>query len=598
MNIIPNSVVKVLRNVPLDNTFNDTILFNTTAAQTAYFNSKVKYAFNNVSVQRVNSTVTSDKPVCSFRCDRVSDDMYDCNYLMFQNTNFGSKWFYAFIKSVNYISPSTSEIIYEIDDFQTWFLNCAMKPSFVEREHVADDSVFSHYDEEPVAPSKYYMWRRQWISPDMIFPSAEWYDKSPFIIVPFADIAETNVLSSIISIINVMIAQGQDIKWMYTYGDEDQPWVAGGFNPNYNQPTYHADGNVALFRPSMHGGLFSGFYLFVVPAADYWIVQRLFWQITQKDAIAAGYSKVLDSIPALYFSSICPLPTVSDIGQADRPTSYDYTSIYTLDVPTFVYTTPHLGTYTIKNKKLLNSPFCKIQIASGSGSTISLEPEMCKRTDDNKLKATIYYTQTETPEMLFLPAYYGVEEDFTNSVSFKESNTLNWSKDVGSIWAANNAQTHFLSQLAGGISLLNNAKNLNLSGVSDSLIGLLSSSAAFNQKANVADTPVSGSAASIFQTVLKRAGFEVRYYIPAYDDVVQLDNFFDMYGYTIRKLKQPLLNSRPYWNYVKLSEPCIIGSIPVDSMNKIKAIFANGVRLWHDGDVGNYNRDNSPGGGN
>ena len=94
MYIEPNSVIKLLNNVPLDNTYNHTIRFDSLSEQTTYFNSKVKYTFSNQSYQRVVKG--------RMRLGIGADQVYDCNYLMFQNTGFGNKWFYAFVTGVEY----------------------------------------------------------------------------------------------------------------------------------------------------------------------------------------------------------------------------------------------------------------------------------------------------------------------------------------------------------------------------------------------------------------------------------------------------------------------------------------------------------------
>ena len=92
MYIAPNTTIRMLKDVPLDNTYRNTIYFTTAAIQSAYFQGKTKYTFANQSYQRVNRGV--------LRIARKADDLYDCNYLMFQNTSYGNKWFYAFVVSV------------------------------------------------------------------------------------------------------------------------------------------------------------------------------------------------------------------------------------------------------------------------------------------------------------------------------------------------------------------------------------------------------------------------------------------------------------------------------------------------------------------
>lgn len=60
---------------------------------------------------------------------------------MYQNANYGDKWFYAFIVNMTYISDYTTEIEILTDAFQTWQFDIIFKQSFVEREmiNVADD---------------------------------------------------------------------------------------------------------------------------------------------------------------------------------------------------------------------------------------------------------------------------------------------------------------------------------------------------------------------------------------------------------------------------------------------------------------------------
>lgn len=133
MYIEPNTVIRLLTNCPLDNTYDHTIYFNNAQAQREYFAGLTKYTLTNQTYQRVNSS--------RMRVQYKADDLYDCNYLMFQNTNFGNKWFYAFVKSVEYINNIVSEIEYEIDVMQTWAFDYQLGQCFVEREHSATDNI-------------------------------------------------------------------------------------------------------------------------------------------------------------------------------------------------------------------------------------------------------------------------------------------------------------------------------------------------------------------------------------------------------------------------------------------------------------------------
>lgn len=130
MVIEPNTTIRVLHDVPLDNTYNDTIYFSSLSAQLSFFNSKTKFSLNDYTYQRNDEALM---------IGINSEKLYDCNYIMYQNTAFGNKWFYAFITSVTYVNNDTSRITFEIDDIQTWFFDFTLKECFVEREHSATD---------------------------------------------------------------------------------------------------------------------------------------------------------------------------------------------------------------------------------------------------------------------------------------------------------------------------------------------------------------------------------------------------------------------------------------------------------------------------
>lgn len=148
MTITPNSIIKVLSGVPLDANHRNVIHFGDRASQTSYFTGKSKYTFSNYSYVREQRKI---------RVGVKADSLFDCNYLMYQNTGFGTKWFYAFITGIEYVSNEVSEISFVPDEFQTWLLNAdyTIKPSFVEREHVSDDSIGANIIDEKLEYGEY-----------------------------------------------------------------------------------------------------------------------------------------------------------------------------------------------------------------------------------------------------------------------------------------------------------------------------------------------------------------------------------------------------------------------------------------------------------
>lgn len=147
MYIEPNTTIRLLKNCPLDTTYEHTIYFASESAQISYFQGLTKYTLTNQTYQRVQRG--------KMRVAYKAEDLYDCNYLMFQNSSFGNKWFYAFIKSIEYVNNVTSEIEFEIDVMQTWFFNYELEMCFVEREHSATDNIGENLVPENLETGEY-----------------------------------------------------------------------------------------------------------------------------------------------------------------------------------------------------------------------------------------------------------------------------------------------------------------------------------------------------------------------------------------------------------------------------------------------------------
>lgn len=147
MYIEPKTNIRILRNVPLDTTYDHTIYFSSAKNQYNYFIGLQKYNLINYSYQRVSKGVA--------RIGIKADSLYDCNYMMFQNTAYGDKWFYAFIKAVEFVNNECAEITFELDVMQTWFFDCSPDECFVERQHSITDVIGEHIEPETIATGEY-----------------------------------------------------------------------------------------------------------------------------------------------------------------------------------------------------------------------------------------------------------------------------------------------------------------------------------------------------------------------------------------------------------------------------------------------------------
>lgn len=147
MYVQPNTTIHLIRNVGLDNSYTNTHYFSNVSQQYSYFVTHAKRTLNNYSYVVPSSNV--------IRVNIKADEIYDVNYIAFQNTNFGAKWFYAFVNSIDYVSNDVSDIHFEIDVVQTWLTEFQLKPCFIERQHVANDEIGSNIVAEPIEIGEY-----------------------------------------------------------------------------------------------------------------------------------------------------------------------------------------------------------------------------------------------------------------------------------------------------------------------------------------------------------------------------------------------------------------------------------------------------------
>lgn len=253
MYIAPNTTVKILRGVPLDPTYDHTIYFDPNEsgqnAQYLYFSRLTKYNLTEQTYQRVKKGW--------LRVGIVADNLYDCNYIMFQNTNFGAKWFYAFIKSVEYINNTVSEIEFEIDVMQTWNLEYTLDMCYVEREHCAAHDTASLYTPENIETGDLMYRMADMINlndmnvailatPQNTTPAHNYFNT--YFGVAVSTILPLSDLTSVQNVIDQMVTQNQQILALYQVPSVFQTGVEG------QTVTLHP----TIARPTFVDGTFSG----------------------------------------------------------------------------------------------------------------------------------------------------------------------------------------------------------------------------------------------------------------------------------------------------------------------------------------------------
>ena len=572
----PDTVVKLLKNVPLDSTYTDTRWFTTAGAQQAFFNGKVKKTYTGLTYQRVNNSVAQPRGPLTCRVPDIADNLYDCNYMMFQNSFYGSKWFYAFIKQVNYINPNNTEIVYEIDYLQTFMMDIQIKPSYVVREHASsvEDKPFANLTPEPISVTN-------WID-DVGGSSSYRWDLSLT-----GDVADKIIVAVIPNDIISSLLVG--------------------------------------FKSAMFSGIFSGAKYKVFSSAS-----EVDSFINQLAALNAA-----DAIVSVFMSPGAP-------AESDAPT---YVNIDTgIDTTNEVFTNGKGKTYKIKNKKLLNGQFSRIMGMSDTGEQQVYFPENLYGGDVFKGRVAIIYGPEF--EMFFRPDYI-----FSSTNLSSASYGLGFTQNIQCTWNGNGVLGKTIRNcVIGGAALLVGGAAIGAAGAAGAMAGAAGGTglavqgtsaiagignsmavrggmlglAAGRAVAGAAQSSVDRgalmsyniadnvpqirrfvnmlaggersqrytAASSTATFAMGMHGFVFRRQCPDLDTLEKIDTFFDMFGYAVNKVKMPNLQTRQCWNYVQLDTPCIVGSVPVQGMNRIKQAFSDGIRLWHVDEVGDYNKDN------
>lgn len=147
MAVITPSTDVILLKVPLEIDENNQLTFSNASAQYDYFTSLPSLYFDtNFTYQRKDGVL---------KVPAFYDDVMSYNYVMYRNTAYDDKWFYAFIENAEYVNDSVTALSLKTDTWQTWMFDLNYKPVFVEREHVNDDTIGANLIPEQLETGEY-----------------------------------------------------------------------------------------------------------------------------------------------------------------------------------------------------------------------------------------------------------------------------------------------------------------------------------------------------------------------------------------------------------------------------------------------------------
>lgn len=575
MYIAPTGTVKVLHNVPLDTTYDHTIYFANATAQTNYFQGLTKFTFPNVSYQRVRRGW--------MRIEKNAEALYDCNYVMFKNTEFdqqvGSKWFYAYIKSVEYVNDKVSEIQFEIDVMQTWMFDYELEKCFVVREHSLHDNIGDNLMPEPVNLGQY-------VTGESYTIDVSDYGHWCVVMVCTADPDVAGLIPPRGQFLGGTYQQAIIKKWDTVTEDAD----------DITEEIESIMTNLSLFN--------------------------------NMDSVVAFYMCPDQLVPTTGTSIETALASRQKchLGQKRLPVSFN---------------SPTLGDYVnIKNNKLLTYPYSYLFATNNQGDQIELRYEFFNSLHPEATKSfELYCDMSIDPTLCLIPNNYLVSNEAQDGVTIHNfeynlqakgfpkctlaTNDLIAKLTQGTIAITLAALTHGIS-LAGSAALAVNPSNWsNRTDVDFSETANQTQLVPYNDRKyvqaettpdlNYKLTPLDAAAAGAMIQAVYRAhpyakigqgnvnyvtdtlGFTLKQTFISPEFAKTIDDFFSMYGYQTNELKIPNISSRPHWNYVRTSNCTIRGSVPADDAKRICEIYNKGITFWKNGnEVGHYELDNRP----
>lgn len=525
MYVEPNTNIYLLSGVPLDREHVNTLYFSNTTEQANYFSSKAVASLTRNTYQRIKRGYA--------RVEGKAETLYKCNYMMFQNSNHGRKWFYAFITNVEYINENCCEIEFEIDNIQTWLTEMKLGHCMIERCHTPTDEIGVNLEPENIDFGEYKTTATQ----------------------------TTGYFNDYSMIILATHTYGED-----TY-NKNYEFVADGL-PTGVYPIFMSNTSSNGFRPAFS------------------ILKDLV-ETYGADSILSVFlypTDFLDITPEA--TLVGPNPVKKEIKptQTIRPTSFDGYVPKNNKLFTFPYTclkvSTSYGTSIITRYEYFKDSIPDFEILSGfsSNPSVTLVPHNYNgdiyswdmALEINQFPQVAYTVDSYKAWIAQGGMISMIGRDIGNTITTLGSAAI--STAINPSLGAYAAARGVISQDVNTVSAITEiARQKNMP---DRARGQLSGNAQITHK-------------------LLNYYFEVRQIRREYAEMV--DEYFTMFGYAYNKVGIPNLHARPHYTYIKTANAIVTGDIPSTACTDIKTALNSGITFWVNGDeVGNYSVDNRP----
>ncbi len=531
MLVVPTSRIILLKN-PIEIDYNHELTFSSKQSQYNYFYNLPKVECDRATYQRKEGVIrfpTNEETNVNY------DDLIQYNYCMYQNDKWSDKWFYAFIKNVTYDNNGMSYIEIETDVWQTWMFDITFKNSFIEREHVNDDTFGLHTVPEGL-------------------------DTGEYIINECDEFTRMDLVNTYIGVSRVQdglpIQYGGTMNNLYsglTYFCFTDNIEAGKFIRGYDR-TGHGDNIITVF---------------VLPKALY--------------DFETGDTLTINNDSGTPYET-CTGKRVPD------------TSIPTELIRKTIYRNTTLDGYIPKNNKMFTQEFNYLYVTNNGGTDVKYNYEDFVSDPHFKIDGVITVGGSIRLMPTNYKKYdcYQV----TNRYSWMEYNygitcakypTCSWNNDAYTNWLVQNATNFLVDDIKFGYGQFKNLPNEDLSGnwltggdVIANSIGHYLDRMALKKEYSFMPIQAKGSINAGDITLSEGAiGFWYYKMSVKYEYAKRIDDFLSMFGYKVNSVKLPNITGRTNWNYVKTVGCNIVGDIPQGDLMKIKNMFNNGVTMWH-----------------
>lgn len=546
-----------LLNVPLEDDMRNTLYFANASAQQTYFQNNISKTYNNVSYQSETRT---------FRCPDQIDTVRQYNYIMWQNTAYSNKWFYAFIKKMTYVSDGYTDVVFEVDPLQTFMFDIEVKPSFVEREHTNNDTVGANTLPEGLELGEY-------VINDTTVNFGP-INNNDFVIVLDVSMVENE-------------GTGQTLSWHF----DTQPAPIPTFSPVVNgtpSAVIHL-----LLGYDQYNHRVNGYY-------DPNVVVDVYNNAGLSDAIVNAYimpSSMIDTsyiYGGLHVSSTYRPANAQPVTK-DAPNLAIFAGSYhQRDLGTNTFSKPgSLDGYVPRNGKLKTFPFVYFNISNNGGSSYQYRYEDFSSNPSFKMEGAF----CPSGSIKAIPQNYknigSGENAYDYSVNATKLPILSWGSDSYTNWLTQNSVNmrmerqnmimHSIGQGLSGLVQGGLTGGLAMGGASaiGGAIDIVKNEFKAKTNANLTPDQVHGNlnAGDLVWAKLRSQFTYLPMSIKA-EYARCADDYFDAYGYQVNRMKTPNTNHRQNWWYTKTMNANIVGNVPNEEMNKIKEAYNNGLTFW------------------